>query len=136
MHPFENPTMVKVVVIDDSPQVQRSLVHLLGTVPGIEVAGCADDVASALCLIEDCHPDVVVLDVDLRHGDKGIDVLRHVTRDHPGVRVVAMSNFTWHAIRNTYLAAGAEAYFDKSMEFTLARDWIAALVPPPPSQPL
>lgn len=125
--------MVRVVVIDDSPQVQRSLEHLLTTVPGVEVAGCADDVASAMRLIELCRPDVVVLDVDLRNGDKGIDVLRQVTRDHPGVKVVAMSNFTWHAVRDAYLAAGALVYFDKSMEFTLARDWIAALVPQPPA---
>lgn len=124
--------MLKVVVVDDSLQVQRSLEHLLAAVPGVAVTGCAEDVASALSLIEASRPDVVVLDVDLRHGDKGIDVLRHVTREHPDVKVIAMSNFTWHAVRATYLAAGAQGYFDKSMEFDQARDWIASLVPRPP----
>ena len=37
-----------------------------------------------------------------------------------------LSNFSWRAMRDAFLAAGAAAYFDKAMEFNEARDWIAA----------
>jgi len=124
--------VVKVVVVDDSLVVQQSLGRLLTAVAGIEVVGYAEDVAGALRLIDSKQPDVVVLDVDLRDGDRGINVLRHVVREHPGIKVIALSNFTWQAMRDGFLEAGASAYFDKSMEFRQARDWIAALLPGKP----
>jgi len=122
--------VLRVVLVDDSKAIQRSLGQLLGSVEGIQVVGCAEDVRGALEVIESAQPHVVVLDVDLRDGDRGIDVLRHVVRRHPGIKVVVLSNFTWGAMREGFLGTGASAYFDKSNEFLRARDWIAAMVPP------
>lgn len=124
--------MVKVVVVDGSLVVQQSLGRLLTAAAGIDAVGYAEDVAGALRLIDSKRPDVVVLDVDLRDGDRGINVLRHVVREHPGIKVIALSNFTWQAMRDGFLEAGASAYFDKSMEFRQARDWITALLPGKP----
>jgi DNA-binding NarL/FixJ family response regulator len=118
---------VKVVVVDDSALVQRSLGRLLADVPGLEIAGFAEDVASAVALIDTVCPDVVVLDVDLRNQDRGMTVLHHVVRTHPHIQVIALSNFSWQAMRRGFLDAGARAYFDKGLEFTQACDWIAAL---------
>ena len=121
--------VVKVVVVDDSLDIQASLGRLLSLVDGIEVAGYAEDVAEAIQLIEAEHPDVVVLDVELRNHDRGIDVLRHVVKTHPDIKVVVLSNFNWAAMRTAFLDAGASAYFDKSMEFMQAKDCIANLRP-------
>jgi DNA-binding NarL/FixJ family response regulator len=121
--------VVKVVVVDDSLDIQASLGRLLSLVDGIEVAGYAEDVAEAIQLIEAEHPDVVVLDVELRNHDRGIDVLRHVVKTHPDIKVVVLSNFNWAAMRTAFLDAGASAYFDKSMEFMQAKDCIASLRP-------
>ena len=117
---------MKVVAVDDSKQFQRSLTRLLSTVGGVAIVGYAVDVDSAHKLIDDTEPHVVVLDIELRGGARGIDVLRYVAREHPPMKVVVLSNLNWPALRRTYLEAGAEAYFDKSMEFEQARDWIAA----------
>lgn len=117
--------VLKVVLVDDSAAVRRSLGQLLAAEPGVAIVGQAEDVRQAVQVIETARPDVVVLDVDLRHGDRGIDVLRHVVREHPAIQVVVLSNFTWGAMREGFLAAGAKAYFDKSNEFLAARDWIA-----------
>ena len=120
--------MLKVAIVDDSLAIQRSLARLLTSIDGVDIVGCAEDVAGAVALIDAARPDVVVLDVDLRHDDRGIDVLRYVRATHPRTRVIALSNFTWQAMREGFLQAGASAYFDKSMEFTRARDWVAAQV--------
>lgn len=118
---------LRVVIVDDAAQVQVSLAGLLDQVPGVQVVGCAVDLASARALLRQAAPDVVVLDVALRGGDRGLDVLRLIQREHPGVQVVALSNFGWESMREGFLAAGASAYFDKAMEFSQARDWVAAL---------
>jgi DNA-binding NarL/FixJ family response regulator len=117
--------MLKVVVIDDSVAVQQSLHRLLGAVAGVDIVGNAEAVDDALRLIQSTQPDVVVLDVDLRGGDRGMSVLRHVVREHPHTKVIVLSNFGWQAMRDGFISAGASAYFDKSMEFMKARDWIA-----------
>lgn len=119
--------VVKVVLVDDSIAVQRRLEKLLASVGGVEVVGCAEDVSGALLMIEAARPDVIVLDVSLRDGDRGMNVLRHVVRHYPVIKVVVLSNFTWGAMRDGFIGAGASAYFDKSTEFLAARDWIAGL---------
>jgi DNA-binding NarL/FixJ family response regulator len=118
---------MKVVVIDDSLQVQKSFGAMLSVLPDVELVGCARDALGAISLIDATHPDVVVLDVNLLDDDKGIDVLHYVRRQHGKAIVVALSNFVSERLRQTYLEAGASAYFDKSTEFTQARDWIAQL---------
>lgn len=120
--------VLKVAIVDDSLEVQDSLGRLLEAVAGVEIVGCAEDKASALQLIEATRPDVLVLDVDLRGGDRGFDVLRHVVRHHPGTRVVALSNFSWEAMREGFLQAGAEAYFDKALQFNRVIDWVRRAV--------
>lgn len=117
---------LRIVIVDDSADIQQRMGRLLSEVPGLVVVGSARDRASAIRTIDDQRPDVVLLDVDLDHGDRGMDVLRHVARDHAGTQVVVLSNFSWRAMRDAFLAAGAAAYFDKAMEFNEARDWIAA----------
>lgn len=120
---------MKVAVVDDSLAVQASLGRLLALVEGIDIVGYAEDLAEAISLIEAEHPDVVVLDVELKGHDRGIDVLRHVVKNHPHTKVVVLSNFKWAAMRTAFLDAGAIAYFDKSMEFMQAKDCIASLRP-------
>ena len=112
--------------MDDSLLIQRGLARLFGSVDGVEVVGFAEDVHGAIALIENTRPDVVVLDVALRQQDRGMDVLRYIVKKRPDTRVIAVSNFTWQAMRDGFLQAGASAYFDKATEFTKARDWLAA----------
>lgn len=117
---------MRVLIVDDSKAVQSSFGTLLAPVPDVDLIGCADDLASAMVMMETHAPDLVVLDVGLGHGQHGIEVLQHVMRTLPHAEVIVLSNFTWQAMRNQLLAAGAAAYFDKANEFRLARDWIAA----------
>lgn len=116
---------VKLVLVDDSVAVQRSFGGLLELVPRVELIGCAEDVAGARSLIDASDPDLIVLDLELRHGEHGMDVLRHVTQQHPRTKVIVLSNFTGQRYRDELLAAGALECFDKSSQFLLARDWIA-----------
>ncbi|MDM0031968.1 response regulator transcription factor [Variovorax sp. J22P271] len=119
--------VVKVLLVDDSEAIRESFGALLATAPGVEVVGCAEDVASALAAIASTRPDLIVLDARLRGLDKGIDVLRHVRQNYSDIQVIVLSAFSWASMRKRHMDAGAVAYFDKSTEFSQARDWIVAL---------
>lgn len=121
--------MLKVALVDDSVAIQQSLGRLLTSISGVALVGCADDVTGALSLIGLTRPDLVVLDANLIHGDQGIDVLRFVKRQRPQIQVIVLSNDGASTMRQRYLEAGADAYFDKASEFLKVRDWIAAQVP-------
>lgn len=113
-----------VLIVEDSAQVQRRLVEMLQAGPNVQVVGCADSAAEAISLVDAQCPDVVVLDVALRGTDRGYTVLRHLRDRCPQSRTIVLSNFTWDEMREGFLQGGACAYFDKSLEFRKARDWV------------
>jgi len=126
--PEGKDTMLKIALVDDSPVIQRSVSRVLRAMPGVELVGMAEDLAGALRLIDDHEPDLVLLDVNLPRGEKGIDVLHHVMQAHPKTQVIVLTNAVSPTLRRSYLDAGARGYFDKASEFGLACAWIASRV--------
>jgi DNA-binding NarL/FixJ family response regulator len=118
--------VLEVVLIDDSVAIRRSLARLVGSNPGVRVAGTAEDVAGALRLIDRVSPDVVVLDVNPRGDDNGIDVLHHVRQHWPRTQVVVMSMDAYLANRAAFMASGTSAFFDKATQIEQVREWVGA----------
>jgi DNA-binding NarL/FixJ family response regulator len=118
---------VKGLLVDDSVAIRQSFGALLATAPGVDVVGSAHDLATALAAIASKLPDLIVLDVKLLGPDRGIDVLHHVRRHHPDIKVIIFSQLNWAMMRKLHMEAGALAYFDKSTEFQQARDCVAEL---------
>jgi CheY-like chemotaxis protein len=80
--------MARILLVDDNPHVQHTLARLLAML-GHDVVYAADGrEAMAQLRREGC--DAVLTDVLMPEMD-GLDVLRHVARDHPGLPVIAMS---------------------------------------------
>ena len=63
---------VRVVVVEDHFVTREGLRRLLDEQPGVEVVGCAGDPATALELVTELRPDVVITDIrmppDQHHG--------------------------------------------------------------------
>jgi DNA-binding NarL/FixJ family response regulator len=116
---------MRVAIVEDSSLMQERLRRTLTAIPGVKIVGFAANVEAANQLIESTRPDLVVLDVELQDGQTSMGVLRFLTRTHPSIDAIVLSNFTWGSMRAGFLAEGAKAYFDKSLEFSKARDWIA-----------
>ncbi len=120
---------VKVFIVEDSPPVRKRLVAMLGTVAGIEVAGEADSVRTAVDGVLAAAVDVILLDLQLPDGN-GLDVLARVKPVRPNLRVIVLSNQATPQYREASLAAGADAFFDKSHEFgrvpEILRGWLSA----------
>ena len=56
---------VSVIVADDQSAVREGLVLLLGTLPGIAVAGEAADGDAAVNLVATVHPQVALMDLNM-----------------------------------------------------------------------
>lgn len=80
---------MKIVVVEDCEARRRRLVSLLMALPGAMVVGQASAEAPAMCLLRQLAPDVVVLSLDLAHG-QGLNVLERVHREQLDCRVYLM----------------------------------------------
>jgi DNA-binding NarL/FixJ family response regulator len=108
-HPAEPVT---VIVADDQSAVREGLVLLLGTLPGIVVAGQAADGNAAVDLVAAANPRVVLMDLNMPGGD-GVSATRRITAEHPGTRVVVLTTYADDESIIGALQAGALGYLTK-----------------------
>ena len=73
---------IRVLVVDDSALMRKLIPAILARDPSIEVVGTAMDGAFALKKIEELHPDVVTLDLEMPRMD-GMETLRLIMRRAP-----------------------------------------------------
>ena len=107
---------MRVFIADDSSAVVERLADLLEEVPGAQLVGQAGDVPEALRCIQQVNPDAVILDLQMP-GGSGLDVLRVIRRDNPGLHVLICTNYPYPQYREECLSAGANFFLDKSAEF-------------------
>ena len=112
MSPEDSADPVSVIVADDQSAVREGLVLLLGTLPGIEVAGEAADGNAAVQLVAAVHPQVVLMDLNMP-GCDGVAATRQITTDHPGTRVVVLTTYADDESIIGALQAGALGYLTK-----------------------
>ena len=82
----------RVLIVEDSPVMQRLLADLIGRDRGLEVAGIAGDPYEARELVKALRPDVMTLDVEMPRMD-GLTFLERLMRLHP-MPVVMVSSLT------------------------------------------
>src|SRR5829696_2795536 len=78
----------RVLLVDDHPAVRRVLRSLLEEVGGWQVVGEADSGESAVDLVEQLVPDVVLMDCRMP-GAGGVAATREIVQRWPEVAVVA-----------------------------------------------
>ena len=104
---------VRILVIDDEPNVVDILVTLLGQ-EGYHVLGAlTSDEGLKLFILS--HPDLVLLDIALP-GMNGIEVLKRIRSIAPTARVVMVSGVADPVRAREALELGALAYVDKPFD--------------------
>jgi DNA-binding NarL/FixJ family response regulator len=103
---------VTVVVADDQSAVREGLVLLLGTLPGIVVAGQAADGEAVLDLVAATQPQVVLMDLNMPRLD-GAAATARITAEYPGTRVVILTTYADDESIIGALQAGALGYLTK-----------------------
>lgn len=84
--------LIRVLIVDDSAFVRKVMREILSRSPFIEVVGAARDGKEALELVDELHPDVVTLDLNMPSAD-GITFLQAQMKRRPlPVLVVSMAS--------------------------------------------
>jgi two-component system, chemotaxis family, protein-glutamate methylesterase/glutaminase len=106
---------IRVLVVDDSVVIRRLVTHALEEDTALEVVGFASDGVIALARIPHLNPDVITLDIEMPEMN-GLQLLRHIRKEYPQIRVVMFSTLTERGASATFeaLALGADDYVAKA----------------------
>jgi two-component system, chemotaxis family, protein-glutamate methylesterase/glutaminase len=112
---------IRVLVVDDSALMRKLIPAMLARDPSIEVVGTAMDGAFALKKIEELHPDVVTLDLEMPRMD-GMETLRLIMRSTP-LPVILFSTHSKEGAYSTFkaLALGAIDFVAKPKDAAAGR---------------
>lgn len=87
--------MYSVLVIDDSPLMQRILSDMISRIEDFEVVATASDAYEARELIKQHEPDLVTIDINMPKMD-GVTFLRNLMRLHPMPAIVISTDASKH----------------------------------------
>ena len=104
--------VARVLIVDDHPAVREGLAVRISSQPDLEVCGQAADTAEAMQLVVTAHPDVVVVDIQLKTGN-GLDLIERIKAHDTSIRILVWSMFSDSLYAQRALRAGALGYINK-----------------------
>jgi DNA-binding NarL/FixJ family response regulator len=118
---MKTATMIRLLLVDDQPAVRRGLRMRLALEADFLVAGEAEDGTSALALVSELRPDVVLMDAQMPGMDGMIATLA-LRAAFPDTAVVILSLHDDEATRKQAATAGATAFLSKQAADTALVD--------------
>jgi DNA-binding NarL/FixJ family response regulator len=118
----------RILVVDDHPFVREGLRQLLATHPGFVIAAEAANVRAAREAVGRERPDIAVVDLALGPDDDGVELIRWLRAEHPGVRILVLSMQDEALYAERLLGLGVSGYVMKNAagdDFVLALERVA-----------
>lgn len=104
-----------VLLADDHPTFRRGLGALFESLEGFIVVGEAVDGQTAVDLVKQLHPDVVVMDLNMP-GITGVEATRRIVADNPNVAVLVLTMLDEDESVFAAMRAGARGYIVKGAD--------------------
>ena len=108
----ESQNKSRTIVVEDHPVLSEGLRQLIDSQPDLACVGVADNTSDAKRLVEQCNPDLIVLDLRLKAGD-ALDLIKTLRVEHPEIKVLVLSQYDELIFAERALRAGASGYIMK-----------------------
>ena len=107
-------TKIRVLVVEDQAVVREGIVAILSFQSDIEVVGQAEDGIQTLTLVQQTHPDVILLDLVLPRQD-GMTTISMIKEIAPETRILVLTGFADSERVFQAIKAGALGYLLKDV---------------------
>ena len=104
----------RVLIVEDHPMFREHLIQLITRDLGVTVCGEADNILDAMTLLEKHQPDVAIVDLTLRGGSSGLELLKGIKTQGLNVQVLVLSMHDEELYAERALRAGARGYISKN----------------------
>ena len=118
--------LIRVLLVDDTPEIRRLLRVNLELDGRFEVVGEAGDGAEAISLTGSLRPDVVVLDLAMPVMD-GLEAAPAILDSAPAARILVLSGFDHSRMEARARERGAHGYLEKGTAFTRIADVLVTM---------
>ena len=105
-------TPIRVAIVEDHAGYRETLGQIFSNTPDFKVVATCANAEAALVEIPQAKCHLVLMDINLP-GQKGIDCLRNLKSQVPGVRVVMLTSYDDNDNLFQSLTAGADGYLLK-----------------------
>ncbi|HCS39571.1 MAG TPA: DNA-binding response regulator [Anaerolineaceae bacterium] len=109
------PDVIRVVLVDDHSMIRIGLKAFFDTIADIEVVGEAGSGEEGLRVIEETHPDVVLMDL-IMNGMDGVEATQQVKKICPACKVIILTSYHEDSHIFPALRAGALSYVLKDID--------------------
>lgn len=116
-------TKIRLALVDDHSLVRDGIKALLSVIPNVAVVGEAENGAHAIDMVEQCKPDLLLVDINLPDIN-GLVLTRKIRERHPSLRVLVLSMHDSKEYVSESLRAGASGYVLKNSP---SREIVAAI---------
>jgi len=104
--------MIKVMVVDDHELVRTGITRILNDAPGIRVVAEAGSGEEAIKVVNETHPEVLLMDVSMP-GIGGLEATRKLIQSDSNLKVIVVSIHADEPYPSRMLRAGASGYLTK-----------------------
>lgn len=111
-HVRKRDATIRVLLVDDHTMVRQGLRAVLDGYPDLALVGEAANGEEAVQLVDDLHPAVVVMDINMPKLN-GIEATKRITAAHPDVHVIGLSIDGETGNQQAMRAAGAQDLLSK-----------------------
>jgi len=98
-----------ILIVDDHALMRNGLEAMLESEAGYEVVGVASDGMTAMRAVAELQPDIVMMDLTMPRTS-GMDAIVQIKRQHPHVKIIALTFHKEDKYIHATLEAGADAY--------------------------
>jgi two-component system, NarL family, response regulator LiaR len=106
---------IRVVLVDDHSMIRIGLKAYFDTISDIEVVGEAGSGEEALCVVEETHPDVILMDL-IMNGMDGVEATQLVKKICPTCKVIILTSYHEDSHIFPAIRAGALSYVLKDID--------------------
>ena len=104
---------IRIVLADDHKIIREAWKILLENNPRFSVVADCENGELAILHTRELLPDILLVDLNMTPGN-GFDVTRHVSENHPSVKVIGLSVSNQHKYAIRMLKLGARGFLTKT----------------------